>query len=226
MNINFTTPITSQEFFLAYAHKIWALEFSLEGIECKKSKRISPYSFNYRMFYTGSSITHLAKACSEIVKSIVKPDVVFGLAYKWIPLATAIAQALWNDTWFAFNRKEEKTYAEWGLLLGSSISQKNILITDNVIKTGKSFKQAVDLIIKNDGIPIACIIPFYRQERRMNSDYSSVQEFELSRQIPVLSAAKLTDLISFLERSHKENCDNKIYELYETILKYKIKYWI
>lgn len=216
---NLATPQTPAETFVAYALSIGALELLPNGRELK-SGRISPYFFNSGLFNTGESISNLAKAYSAAAQDEFHPDVVFGPAYKGIPLATSVAQAIGGKVGYAFNRKEAKDHGEGGIIVGASLAGKNVLIVDDVMTTGTSSGEAVEIIRANGGIPIGCVIAFDRQERGKEGNQSAVQGFEENYGIAVRAAATLSDLIGLLLRTGGRG------EMLEKILEYRKEYGV
>ncbi|MDD2766679.1 MAG: orotate phosphoribosyltransferase [Candidatus Moranbacteria bacterium] len=195
--------IPSAEEFVSYALRIRALELVPEGRKLK-SGRSSPYFFNSGLFNTGGTLSELAKAYAvNVYKDELKygrPDVIFGPAYKGIPLVAAVAATLGNSIEYAFNRKEEKDHGEGGIVVGStSLQGKKVLVVDDVMTTGTSSGEAVEIIRVNGGTPIGCVIAFDRQERSKDGNLSAVQEFEQNYGIPVRAAATLSDLIGVLQ---------------------------
>lgn len=211
------------EKFIRYALDIGAIKLAHEGIKLK-SGRISPYFFNSGLFNTGKSILELSEAYTE--KIPLNTEVIFGPAYKGIPLATAIAiiasKKYKKNIGLAFNRKEKKDHGEGGIIVGYPLAGKSVCIVDDVITTGSSSGEAVEIIRANGGNPIACIIAFDRQECGSNTKLSAVQEFEYKYNIPVYSVATLADLIKYL-RSNKSNITNGE-EAYKRIIRYKNEY--
>jgi orotate phosphoribosyltransferase len=226
MSFAFVLPKNPAEEFLRYAHMIGALEFFPEEGRKLKSGRISPYFFNSGLFCTGGSITHLAKAYYAAAYGHLQPDIVFGPAYKGIPLATAVAQAIGGNIGYAFNRKEVKDHGEGGIIVGASLAGKNIMIVDDVMTTGTSSGEAVEIIRENNGIPIGCVIAFDRQECNKDSMQSAVQEFEENYGIPVYAAATFTNLISLLARTVEETKDAEANKILEKIFAYKDQYGV
>lgn len=183
----------SREFVL-YALGIGAIELVPEGRKLK-SGRMSPYFFNSGLFNTGDSLSRLAGAyAAAVYRDGNRPDVIFGPAYKGIPLVSAVAVTLGNSIGYAFDRKEEKDHGEGGIIVGSSLVGKTVTILDDVMTTGTSIIDAAEIIRKNGGTPIGCVIAFDREER-VDGELSAVQEFRQKHQIPVHAAATLEDLI-------------------------------
>jgi len=184
--------------FIAFACEQGVLRF---GEFTTKAGRSSPYFFNAGLFNDGVS---LARLCDFYALSIQSSgltfDVLFGPAYKGIPLAagTAIALArLGQNLPFAYNRKEAKDHGEGGTLVGAPLSG-NVLIIDDVISAGTSVRESVELIRAAGATPAGVLIALDRQERGQ-SDLSAVQEVEKSYGIPVISVARLVDLIAYLD---------------------------
>ena len=200
------------EDFVHYALKIGVLELVPEGRKLK-SGRVSPYFFDSGLFNTGKKLIELVE---PIVATVITlpyteyTDVIFGPTYKGIPLACEVSTTMWRkykmNLGFAFNRKEAKDHAEGGIIVGHSLAGKSVCIVDDVITTGTSSGEAVDIIRAKGGTPLVCVIAFDRQERISAMwKVSAVQEFEHNYDIPVYSAATLTDLISVLGKDAGSN---------------------
>jgi len=209
--------------FVLYALSIGALALTPTEL---KSKRISPYFFNSGLFNSGEESIHLARAyaAAALVDLGQEVDVVFGPAYKGIPLAVTTSMAIFQrygiNVGWAFNRKEVKDHGEGGNVVGYPMKRKRVLIVDDVMTTGASSGEAVDIVLANGGIPIGEVIAFDRQERGKDTTLSAVQEFEKKYNVPVCAAATLTDLISVLKEKAPKS------ESLSEILKYQEKYGV
>jgi len=183
--------------FIAFACECGVLRF---GEFKTKAGRLSPYFFNAGLFCDGASLGRLADFYAEAISAAgIDFDVLFGPAYKGIPLAatTAVALArLGRDTPFAYNRKEAKDHGEGGTLVGAPLTGR-ILIVDDVISAGTSVRESVELIRAAGAEPAGVVIALDRQERGQG-ELSAVQEVEKSYGIPVVPVATLGDLVGFL----------------------------
>ncbi len=202
-------PMSIGTRFVSHALKIGALELLPKGRELK-SGRLSPYFFNSGLFNTAETLRKLATGYAEraisIIDEVGQPDVIYGPAYKGIPLVVATAvqfaalSEYWEDVGYTFNRKEEKDHGEGGILVGAPISGKRVMIVDDVMTTGTSSGEAVKLVKEAEGIPICCLIAFDRKERGTDeSGLSATQAFTKNYGLPVFSIATLHDLISVLK---------------------------
>jgi len=174
-----------------------------------KSGRISPYFFNAGLFNHGASVGRLAQFYAQtLVASGVAFDMLFGPAYKGIPLAstTAVALAGHADMQhrhipFAFNRKEAKDHGEGGVLVGAPLAGR-VVIIDDVITAGTSVRESVDIIRAAGAEPAAVLIALDRMERagtdKALSPHSAVQEVAQTYGIPVVSIASLTDIMTLI----------------------------
>ena len=165
-----------------------------------KAGRMSPYFFNAGLFNHGSALRQLAQFYAKaILASGVPHDMLFGPAYKGIPLVAAIAVAL--DEWgrdlpYAFNRKEAKDHGEGGNVIGAPLAG-NVLIVDDVISAGTSVRESVEIIRQAGGRPSGVAIALDRMEKG-TGELSAVQEVRQTYGIPVISIASLDDLIAYL----------------------------
>ncbi|MBE8715572.1 orotate phosphoribosyltransferase [Cellvibrio polysaccharolyticus] len=167
-----------------------------------KSGRTSPYFFNAGRFQSGQALAALGRFYAEaIIDAGVNFDLVFGPAYKGIPLAASTAIALADqhqrDLPWCYNRKEAKDHGEGGTLVGAPL-QGNILIVDDVITAGTAVREVMDIIHHAGAKPAAVLIGLNRQERG-KGELSAIQEVEQEFAIPVVSIIKLNDIIAYLE---------------------------
>jgi orotate phosphoribosyltransferase len=177
-----------------------------------KSGRKSPYFFNAGLFNTGGQLATLAKGyASAIAESKLEFDVLFGPAYKGIPLAATTSVSLANDFShdkpYAFNRKEAKDHGEGGNIVGHPLQGK-VLIIDDVITAGTAIREAIDIITSNGAEPAGVVIALDRMEKG-KTELSAIQEVEKEYGIPVVSIIDLNDIISYLEQS--SNPDSQQY---------------
>lgn len=168
-----------------------------------KAGRISPYFFNAGLFNDGDSLLKLGEFYANCIeKSGIEFDMLFGPAYKGIPLVTSIAIAFakkGRNLPYAYNRKEAKDHGEGGDLVGAPM-QGRVLIIDDVISAGTSIRESVQIINTNGAQACGVSIALDRQEKGLG-DLSAVQEVEQDNKIPVISIAKLTDLLKHIESS-------------------------
>lgn len=199
--------------FIRFALNIGALEIVPEGRKLK-SGRVSPYFFNSGLFNTGDNLRQLIYAYrnaydSHPILSRITSGVVFGPAYKGIPLAVSLAMELSDhneeDWGWAFNRKEEKTHGDGGMLVGANMESNHALIVDDVMTSGMSSTEAFQAVRAAYGTPFGVIIAFDRQEVGQDGKLSAVQEFEQKFGVPVASAATLEDLIRYMVDHDHEN---------------------
>lgn len=189
-------PWTRQ--FLELALEYRALRF---GRFTLKSGRVSPYFFNAGAFCDGRSLNLLAQCYADAVAaSALKFDVVFGPAYKGIPLAALVADQLYRahgiNAGFAYNRKETKDHGEGGLTVGAPLVGR-VLLVDDVISAGTAITESLALIRASGGQPVAIAVALDRQERGRD-DRSAVQALR-DEGLAVISLAGLADLVGWLE---------------------------
>ena len=178
-----------------------------------KSGRVSPYFFNAGLFNTGSHLSELGKFYAQAIEaSGLMFDVLFGPAYKGIPLAAAASIAL-NDSFnknipYSFNRKEVKDHGEGGSIVGHSL-EGDILVIDDVITAGTAIREAQDIISSNGAITKGVIVALDRQEKG-NSELSAIQEVEQIFGVSVISIINLSHIIEHLKSVNNEQILQKI----------------
>jgi orotate phosphoribosyltransferase len=185
------------------------LEFAIErevlrfGSFTLKSGRNSPYFFNAGLFNTGGALARLGRFYARAaVESGIEFDMIFGPAYKGIPLGTVTAAALAEDYGrdlpFCFNRKEAKTHGEGGNLVGAPLAGR-VLIIDDVITAGTAIRESLEIIRAAGAEPAGVVIALDRQERGRGAS-SAIQEVRDQLGLPVASIARLEDLVALLEQ--------------------------
>jgi orotate phosphoribosyltransferase len=188
-----------------------------------KAGRLSPYFFNAGQFDSGERLGRLAEFYAKtLLESAVEFDVLFGPAYKGIPLAAATAVALaqlGRDTPFAFNRKEAKDHGEGGTIVGRTLAGR-VMIIDDVITDGASKRESVEMIRAAGATPVGVVIALDRMERGQGK-LSAVQEFEREFGIPVISIANLNDLMALLEKNG-DDAHNREYR--DAVARYRAQY--
>ena len=178
-----------------------------------KSGRVSPYFFNAGLFNTGSHLSELGKFYAQAIEaSGLMFDVLFGPAYKGIPLAAAASIAL-NDSFnknipYSFNRKEVKDHGEGGSIVGHPL-EGDILVIDDVITAGTAIREAQDIISSNGAITKGVIVALDRQEKG-NSELSAIQEVEQIFGVSVISIINLSHIIEHLKSINNEQILQKI----------------
>lgn len=188
-----------QREFIEFALNKQVLKF---GEFTLKSGRKSPYFFNAGLFNTGRDLALLGRFYAQaLVDSGVDFDLLFGPAYKGIPIATTTAVALADhhqrDVPYCFNRKEAKDHGEGGTLVGSPL-QGRVMLVDDVITAGTAIRESMEIIAANDASLAGVLISLDRQERG-RGDISAIQEVERDYQCHVTAIITLSDLIEYLE---------------------------
>ena len=197
-----------QHEFINFALECGALRFGRFEL---KSGRISPYFFNTGLFNTGRRLSALGRFYAEAIHaSGIRFDVLYGPAYKGIPLVAATSGALWEvaaiDTPYAFNRKEVKDHGEGGITVGAPV-EGQVLIVDDVISAGTSVRESVDIIRTAGANPAGVVISLDRQERG-RGDKSAIQEVQDEFGLTVLSVATLETLVAYLKVTGAEALSN------------------
>ncbi len=188
-----------QKQFIQLALKCQALKF---GQFTLKSGRISPYFFNAGQFQTGAALAELGRFyAAALIDSGIECDMLFGPAYKGIPLvattAVAMATAYRRDLPYCFNRKEAKSHGEGGSLVGAPLSGR-VVIVDDVITAGTAVREVLSIIAQAEAVPAAILIGLNRQERGQGA-LSAIQELRNSTGIPVISIINLEHIMAFLQ---------------------------
>lgn len=196
-NMNQQSEQFRQE-FIAFAIKKEVLRF---GEFKTKAGRLSPYFFNAGLFNDGESLMKLGEFyAAAITNSGIEFDMLFGPAYKGITLVASIAIAfakIGHNVPYAYNRKEAKDHGEGGVIVGSPLKGR-VLIIDDVISAGTSVRESVELINAHGASACGVAIAIDRQEKGLG-ELSAVQEVIKNNQIPVCAIANLSDLISYLQ---------------------------
>jgi orotate phosphoribosyltransferase len=165
-----------------------------------KAGRLTPYFFDAGLFYDGAALKQLAQFYAKAIGAAgIAFDMLFGPAYKGIPLVAAVAIALADagrNVRYSFNRKEEKDHGEGGTVIGAPLAGR-VLIVDDVISAGTSVRQSVNLIRASSAVPCGVVIALDRMERG-SGNMSAVQEVRANYNIPVISIATLDDLMAYL----------------------------
>jgi orotate phosphoribosyltransferase len=206
--------------FLQLAIERQALKF---GEFTLKSGRVSPYFFNAGLFSSGKDLHHLGLCYADTLKNAnAQFDMLFGPAYKGIPLATTTATALYarfaQDIPVCYNRKEAKTHGEGGNLVGAPLQGK-VMIVDDVITAGTAIRESIEIIQNHGATPAGVVVALDRQERGQG-ELSAIQEVEQQYQIPVYAIVNLTDLANFIKTDPQLSVYN------EKIDQYRARYGI
>ena len=188
-----------QKNFISYALDCGVLKF---GEFLLKSGRTSPYFFNTGLFNTGAQLGKLGHFYAQaLLQSGIQPDILYGPAYKGIPLVSATsiayAQITGGDIPFAFNRKEAKDHGEGGSLVGAPLKGK-VIILDDVITAGTSVRESVEIINHAGATPAGVLIALDRQEKGLN-ECSAIQEVQDRYAMPVIAIITLANIIDYLK---------------------------
>lgn len=193
-----------QTSFLDQALDSHALKF---GSFTLKSGRQSPYFFNLGFFNTGRSLLALATSFAKsIIASGIQFDVLFGPAYKGIPLAAITVVKLseldpknYGHVGYSFNRKEMKDHGEGGTIVGSELHGVRVMIIDDVMTAGTAINEAFGIIERQKGTVVGCIIALDRQETTVNSEKSAAQAVSERYGVPVVSIVTLANIIEHMK---------------------------
>ncbi len=200
--------------FLRFAEERQALKF---GEFTLKSGRISPYFFNAGTFHTGEALARLGRYYADaIVESGIEFDMLFGPAYKGIPLVAAVSVALaehhGRDLPWAFNRKEAKDHGEGGWLVGAPLRGRALVI-DDVITAGTAIREVAGLFEKTEASIAGVFVAVDRQERG-RGELSAIQEVQDTLGVPVRSIVSMTDIIGWLEEQPDREADQSAMQAY------------
>ncbi len=199
-----------QNDFVDFMLEIGALKF---GEFTLKSGRVSPYFFNAGQFNQGNHLSQLGQFYAQAIEaSGIKFDVLFGPAYKGIPLVAATAIAL-NDSFnrsvpYSFNRKEAKDHGEGGNIVGHPL-EGDILIIDDVITAGTAIREAKDIINANGAKTKGVVVALDRQEKG-KGELSAIQEVEQNFGIAVVSIINLSHIVDYLKANNDKNIISRI----------------
>ena len=199
-----------QNDFVDFMLEIGALKF---GEFTLKSGRVSPYFFNAGQFNQGNHLSQLGQFYAQAIEaSGIKFDVLFGPAYKGIPLAAATAIAL-NDSFnrsvpYSFNRKEAKDHGEGGDIVGHPL-EGDILIIDDVITAGTAIREAKDIIEASGAKTQGVVVALDRQEKG-KGELSAIQEVEQNFGITVVSIINLSHIVDYLKANNDKNIISRI----------------
>ena len=205
---------------LALEHEV--LKF---GSFTLKSGRVSPYFFNLGKISSGGAMRRLAHAYAEaLTRSGVAFDMLFGPAYKGIPLATAVACALaeqGRDVPYAYNRKEAKDHGEGGTLVGAALAGKKVLIVDDVLTAGTALREAVAMIRAAGGEPVGAMIALDRMERGKGT-LSAVAEMEADTGVRVIALVTVHEILAYLKAQKAVAADSTV----QAIEDYQARYGV
>ena len=190
--------------FIEMSIQIGALKFGEFEL---KSGRVSPYFFNMGLFSTGQALKNIGDFyASALEESDIEFDMLFGPAYKGIPLASVMSASLFmnydKDVPFVYNRKEKKDHGEGGRIVGPPLSGK-IVIVDDVITAGTAIKEASQ-IIRETGAEISGIIIAIDRQEKGAGEYSAIQEASSKLGVPVISIVNLDQILAFVKNSSSE----------------------
>ncbi|WPG99393.1 orotate phosphoribosyltransferase [Acrodontium crateriforme] len=208
-----------------------------------KSKRVSPYFVNCGLFSRARLIRAISQAYALTLDAHAKTtpewsfDVLFGPAYKGIPLAATTAEKLagvdeqkWGDMGYSFNRKEVKDHGEGGLMVGESMKGKKVVIIDDVITAGTAIREAIDIIKAQGGELVGIVVAIDRQEKMPSASEkegkgddglprgSAIGEVKRETGVPVLAVLTLTDLIQAMQQMGR---GEEVKQMEEYYAKYK-----
>lgn len=213
-----------QSRFLEIAVMQQALKF---GEFTLKSGRKSPYFFNAGAFCDGASLYMMAQSYAHLIAKMIeeegiKIDVLFGPAYKGIPLVATVSTVLYHEytinlPW-AFNRKEAKDHGEGGVIVGADLKGKKVLILDDVLTAGTAVRESLTLLRNLEASPVALVIALDRKEKIEGSDQSALMQIACEEQLLARAVVDLDDLLNFVKEQAIEQ------EVQEAIQAYRAQY--
>lgn len=211
-----------QEDFIAFVIKNEILRF---GEFTLKSGRVSPYFFNAGLFNTGAALSFLGRSYAAAIQhAALDFDVLFGPAYKGIPLvsvtAAALAQEFGVNKPYCFNRKEAKAHGEGGLTVGAPLAGR-VLIVDDVITAGTAVREVMTLLQETGAKAAGILVALDRQERGNNTQ-SAIQEIEQDYGIPVISLINLQQIMTYLQSQN----DPTLAQHLDAIIAYRNQYGV
>jgi orotate phosphoribosyltransferase len=229
-----STPAAGGEAPLLKAYQTEFIQLALKhqvlrfGDFTLKSGRKSPYFFNAGNFKTGGALAKVGEFYASAIKnSGVEFDVLFGPAYKGIPLAAATSIAMFSmygdDVPYTFNRKEAKDHGEGGTLVGAPVKGQRVLILDDVISAGTAIRETMTLLNASEAIAAGVVIALDRQEQTGGDAavrISAIQGVEKEFGIPVTSVVKLDELIGYL--AQQDDCQHQL----EAVSEYRLQYGV
>ncbi|MFU8785277.1 orotate phosphoribosyltransferase [Aliidiomarina sp.] len=209
-----------QREFIEFALSKGVLKF---GEFTLKSGRTSPYFFNAGLFNTGADLARLGRYYAAALEdSGIAYDVLFGPAYKGIPIASATVVSLYEhykkDVPYCFNRKEKKDHGEGGNLVGSPLEGR-IMLVDDVITAGTAIRESMDIVEANGASLAGVLIALDRQEKG-RGELSAIQEVERDYKAPVIAIVTLGDIIEYLSQRPGNH------EMLEKMQEYRVNYGI
>ncbi|MBE7097454.1 MULTISPECIES: orotate phosphoribosyltransferase [Bacillus cereus group] len=172
-----------------------------------KSGRHSPYFFNFGSFDDSVKLSRLGESyASNIIENDIKFDVIFGPAYKGIPISLSASMALFYKHGlrvnYAFNRKEAKNHGEGGNIIGTSLKGKKILAVDDVITSGRTIKETKEIIEKEGGELSAFLVALDREEKALDSQLSALEEASKTYGVEIYAVAKISDVMNYMEKEY------------------------
>jgi len=205
---------SSTSLFIEFALEKKVLQF---GDFLTKAGRNSPYFFNLGAFNDGESLKRLGEFyANKIIGTKIEFDMIFGPAYKGIPIVSSVSIALsskYKNIPYSFNRKETKDHGEGGEIIGSEIKGR-VLVLDDVISAGTSINASYNLILKNGAKIAGVVVAIDRQEKGENT-LPATQEIAKKYSIPVFSLINLEDIIHYLETKNGFNNELELIKKYQ-----------